>query len=113
MSTRISIGSGTRQARLALKELIDQLMDKTGRQIGLGAAPWNILSQTHVNIVATNEPAASVLTRILHETGWRMVWNIRTSSDADMAFINIRRVEHRKEDLLTGGEKKYYFPALK
>jgi hypothetical protein len=113
MSTKISLKPGVRTAELAIREVVQQLRARTGRDFGIGSSPTNIVSQTSIRISATDEPAGAVLTRLLQETGWRMVWNLRTRSHGEMAFLNIRRVEYRKEDLLTGGEKKYYFPVNK
>ena len=89
LDTPISLPAGDRPASRAIREIAAAVSKATGATILEGMLPLNVFQNSMVNIAADNEPAWSVLQRVL--TGWLgpLAWRLPFDPGRRQYMLNI------------------------
>lgn len=105
LDSKITLEPGFRSLEKTLREFVDELSRVSGRRVGIGGGPTNFMFQTQFSFSATNEPARSVIRRVLGSTRRKLAWQLLVGPGSDMTLLNLHFVELMVDDPLTGREK--------
>jgi len=77
----------------ALQAIVQAITDATHMEVIVGATPWNLLAQHQCDLAATNEPARTVLMRVLAGTNRKLSWRLLYDPGFQSYALNIHDVD--------------------
>lgn len=93
MDARVYLPPGPRNFERALQEFTAALSKATGRQVGLGSAPLNFLTQTQLALASMGGPARSVLRRLIEASRRKLAWRLLVDPGTGKAALNLHFVD--------------------
>ena len=93
LDTRISLSAGTRSLADLLVEFTQMISKESGRQIGIGTIPLNLVINTEVELPAFNNvQARTVLREALSRSGRKLSWRLLGGPGDENQILNVHLV---------------------